>query len=90
MKGEELLKKSEKEEQKNINEGNLDINDPVEVQPISEIDLNSSEELATPDESQAEESIKEATQIEEIKKPEPRFRFKRYKIQEVIKPNQVI
>jgi len=28
---EELLKKSELEEQKNINEGNLDINDPVEV-----------------------------------------------------------
>ena len=30
---ENLLKESEKEEQKNINEGNLDINDPVEIQP---------------------------------------------------------
>ena len=32
---EELLKESELEEQKNINEGNLDINDPVEVKPVS-------------------------------------------------------
>ena len=87
---EELLEKSEKEEQKNINEGNLDINDPVEVQPISEIELNSLEELAISSEMQTEEDIKEIPQVEEVKKPEPRFRSKRYKIQEVIKPNQVI
>src|SRR5210317_2431148 len=42
---EELLKESEKEEQKNINEGNLDINDPVEAQPVSDLELNTSEEL---------------------------------------------
>ena len=30
---EELLKESEKEEQKNINEGNLEANDPVEIKP---------------------------------------------------------
>ena len=47
---EELLKESEKEEQKNINEGNLDINDPVEAQPISEIELNTSDEIAISDE----------------------------------------
>ena len=41
---EELLKESEKEEQKNINEGNLDGNDPVEIKPESEIELNISEE----------------------------------------------
>ena len=87
---EELLEKSEKEEQKNINEGNLDINDPVEVQPISEIELNLSEELSITDETRAEEDIKEISRVEEVKKPEPRFRSKRYKIQEVIKPNQVI
>ena len=87
---EELLKKSEKEEQKNINEGNLDVNDPVEAQPISEIELNSLEELAISSEMQTEEDIKEIPQVEEVKKPEPRFRSKRYKIQEVIKPNQVI
>jgi len=86
----ELLEKSEKEEQKNINEGNLDINDPVEVRPISEIELNLSEELSISDETHAEEDIKEISQVEEVKKPEPRFRSKRYKIQEVIKPNQVI
>ncbi|WP_415284170.1 Rne/Rng family ribonuclease [Candidatus Pelagibacter sp. Uisw_130] len=87
---EELLKESEKEEQKNINEGNLDINDPVEAQPISEIELNTSEEIAISDEIQTEEGVKEAPKAEEVKKPEPRFRSKRYKIQEVIKPNQVI
>ncbi|MDA7704116.1 Rne/Rng family ribonuclease [Candidatus Pelagibacter sp.] len=87
---EELLKESEKEEQKNINEGNLDINDPVEVRPISEIELNTSGEIAISDEMQTEEGVKEAPKAEEVKKPEPRFRSKRYKIQEVIKPNQVI
>jgi len=87
---EELLKESEKEEQKNINEGNLDINDPVEAQPISEIELNTSDEIAISDEMQTEEGVKEAPKAEEVKKPEPRFRSKRYKIQEVIKPNQVI
>jgi len=87
---EELVEKSEKEEQKNINEGNLDINDPVEAQPISEKELSLSEELATSDEQQTEEGIKETTQVEEVKKPEQRFKSKRYKIQEVIKPNQVI
>ena len=86
---EELLRESEKEEQKNINEGNLDINDPVEVQSILEIDLNSSEELVIPDEAQTD-NIKEVPKVEEIKKPKPKFRSKRYKIQEVIKPNQVI
>ena len=87
---EELLKASEKEEQKNINEGNLDINDPVEAQPISEIELNTSDEIAISDEMQTEEGAKEVPKAEEVKKPEPRFRSKRYKIQEVIKPNQVI
>jgi len=87
---EELLKESEKEEQKNINEGNLDINDPVEAQPISEIELNTSDEIAISDEMHTEEGVKEAPKAEEVKKPEPRFRSKRYKIQEVIKPNQVI
>jgi len=81
---EELLKESEKEEQKNINEGNLDGNDPVEVKPELEIKLNISDELA--------ESSKanQVQQVSDIKKPTPRFRSKRYKIQEVIKPNQVI
>ena len=60
-----LQKESEKQEEKNLNEGNLEIDDPVEKSPAPSI-------------------------IENNKKLETRFRSKRYKIQEVIKPNQVI
>jgi len=87
---EELLKESEIEEQKNINEGNLNVNDPVEVKSETEIELNSSEELALSDESITGEISEEKNKITEIKKPTGGFRSKRYKIQEVIKPNQVI
>jgi ribonuclease E len=87
---EELLKEGEKEEQKNINEGNLDGNDPVEIKPESEIELDTSEEVITADELAVSESTNQETLVPEIKKPAPRFRSKRYKIQEVIKPNQVI
>ncbi len=62
---EELLQESKKIEEKNLNEGNLEANDPVEKKP--EPDLN-----------------------EDLKKPTIRYHSKRYKIQEVIKPNQVI
>ena len=87
---EELLKESEKEEQKNINEGNLDINDPVEAQPVLDLELNTSEELVVSEETTIDGSIKEMPEIENVKKPQSKFRAKRYKIQEVIKPNQVI
>ena len=91
---EELLKKSELEEQKNINEGNLDINDPVDVKPESglEIDDQTTEENDAPVEtdSQVSENKEQPTHSFRGKKPEVRFRSKRYKIQEVIKPNQVI
>ena len=86
---EELQKKSEKEEEKNITDGNLDINDPVNVKPESEIDIIASESQSNEDVTIGENSVEE-TQIVELKKPEKRFRLKRYKIQEVIKPNQVI
>ncbi len=86
---EELQKESEKEEEKNINEGNLDINDPVEVKPESEVELNPSEGAEIHDSSLNQSSSPEVPVIE-LKKTEPRFRSKRYKIQEVIKPNQVI
>ncbi len=87
---EELLKEGEKEEQKNINEGNLDGNDPVEIKPESEIELNIPEELITTNELVVSESVDQDTPVPDIKRPIPRFRSKRYKIQEVIKPNQVI
>ena len=87
---EELLKESEKEEQKNINEGNLNVNDPVEIKPESEIELNVDEETITNDELISNKDSDQEIQVPEIKKPIPRLRSKRYKIQEVIKPNQVI
>jgi len=87
---EDLLKESEKEEEKNIKEGNLDLDDPVEIKTESEIDLSSSEELIVTDDSALSESTDQGTMAPEIKKPVQRFRSKRYKIQEVIKPNQVI
>ena len=60
-----LQKQSELQEEKNLNEGNLSSEDPVE----KNLDTN--------------ENI-------ELKKTEIKYPNKRYKIQEVIKPNQVI
>ena len=87
---ENLLKESEKEEQKNINEGNLDINDPVEVRPESGLEVNTSKEFAVNDDPLINDDNDLASAATQIKKASPRFRSKRYKIQEVIKPNQVI
>ncbi|MDA7476189.1 Rne/Rng family ribonuclease [Candidatus Pelagibacter ubique] len=91
---EELLKKSELEEQKNINEGNLDINDPVEVKLESEFETNDqiTEGSDTPiaDTTQVDEDKEQPSPALHGRKPETKFRSKRYKIQEVIKPNQVI
>jgi len=87
---EELLKEGQKEEEKDINEGNLYGNDPVEIKPESEIELNISEETITADELAVSDSANQEILVPAIKKPAPRFRSKRYKIQEVIKPNQVI
>ena len=91
---EELLKESELEEQKNINEGNLDVNDPVEVKPESELESDDqiTEESDAPvtDGAQVDENKEQSSPVSFGKRPEVRFRSKRYKIQEVIKPNQVI
>ena len=91
---EELLKKSELEEQKNINEGNLDINDPVEVKPESELEADDqiTEESAASltDTAPVDANKEKPSPTLYGRKPEIRFRSKRYKIQEVIKPNQVI
>ena len=62
---EELQKESEQQEEKNLNEGNFEADDPVEKNP---------DHIVT----------------DEINKTTNRYRLKRYKIQEVIKPNQVI
>ena len=86
---EELQRESEKEEEKNISEGNLSANDPVEIKPETEIELDSTEEPLN-EEIKINDDLKENVSIIKDKKPEIRFRSKRYKIQEVIKPNQVI
>ena len=86
---EDLQKEGEKEEEKNITEGNLNINDPVEIKPEIEIELPSSETVLEVKTETNDYSV-QTVQTVENKKPVPRFRSKRYKIQEVIKPNQVI
>jgi len=85
---EELQKRSEKEEEKNITDGNLDINDPVDIKPESDIDIIASNQ--SNDEIIINNNSLEEIKTIESKRPETRFRLKRYKIQEVIKPNQVI
>jgi len=86
---EALQKESEREEEKNISEGNLEVNDPVEVIPELEIDPESSQESQIKP-GAINESSMEDNPVTNVQKPIPRFRSKRYKIQEVIKPNQVI
>ncbi len=77
---EELSKQVEAKEEKNIAEGKLEIDDPIDQK---------NEDLAEEkDEIESKENIDNEKQNE--KKNTNKFRFKRYKIQEVIKPNQVI
>ena len=76
-----------------------------DLQKIKEEEQREREELQKKSEQQEEKNLNEnnleiddpvekkpepLANNEETKKPEPRFRSKRYKIQEVIKPNQVI
>ena len=65
---EELSKKVVEKEDENIAEGNLELDDPIEIK--------------NQDEKQNTENLKDKTKN--------KLKFKRYKIQEVIKPNQVI
>ena len=78
----ELKREVEAKEEENIAEGKLEINDPIEK--ISEENIE--------EDSNKKENITEKENLEngKEKKKEHRFKFKRYKIQEVIKPNQVI
>ncbi|MDA9172796.1 Rne/Rng family ribonuclease [Candidatus Pelagibacter sp.] len=75
---EELSKEVEAKEEENIAEGKLEIDDPINI------------ENDTSEESNNETNEKNNTDEEIVKKKESKFKFKRYKIQEVIKPNQVI
>ena len=77
---EELSKQVEAKEEENIAEGKLEIDDPID-EKVEDVESDK-EEVETKENSDTEEKTE--------KKPEKRFKFKRYKIQEVIKPNQVI
>ena len=79
---EELSREVEAKEEENIAEGKLEIDDPIEKISEEQIeeDLNNKENITE----------KENLVNGKEKKKEHRFKFKRYKIQEVIKPNQVI
>ncbi len=79
---EELSREVEAKDEENIAEGKLEIDDPLEK--ISE---EQTEEYLTDKEDITE---KENLDRGKEKKKEHKFKFKRYKIQEVIKPNQVI
>ena len=75
---EELSKQFEAKEEANIAEGKLEIDDPIDA------------EKETTEENEDDANDKENISEEKNIKKEHKFRFKRYKIQEVIKPNQVI
>ncbi len=75
---EELSKQVEAKEEKNIAEGKLEIDDPIE------------KEIENQTENKENVEEKNNTEEEKEKKREYKSKFKRYKIQEVIKPNQVI
>ena len=68
---EELSKKVEEKEEENLAKGNLEIDDPIDVEKKETHNTEKNEE-------------------DKEKKFQSRNKFKRYKIQEVIKPNQVI
>ena len=89
---EELSKEVEAKEEKDIAEGKLEIDDHLEVEK-TEIDK---EILNNSIDGKIDKSNDESNQDNIIsnnvknKKEKKYFKFKRYKIQEVIKPNQVI
>ena len=78
---EELSREVEAKEEESIAKGKLEIDDPIEKKnDEGEEQANDKEDILS----------KENFEESKVKKKEHRFKFKRYKIQEVIKPNQVI
>ena len=93
---EELSKEVEAKEEKNLAEGKLEIDDPLEIEKtdeskeISSVDENSEEIELSNGNNNNEEKVELNSKNEKDKNNQKIFKFKRYKIQEVIKPNQVI
>ena len=86
---EELSKEVEAKEEKDLAEGKLEIDDPLEIEKSE----NSEKILTDTDKSSNNNDVDgsgDYLKKDKDKKLEKNFRFKRYKIQEVIKPNQVI
>ena len=81
---EELSKKIQEIENENLAKGKLDENDPVNAKELS----NEIEEK--PELDKKENDFKNLEEKDQIQKKDNRLKFKRYKIQEVIKPNQII
>jgi ribonuclease E len=95
---EELSKEVEAKEEKNLAEGKLEVDDPLEAKKENienqEVELNEDngniDNIELSENDSQNENIKQITEDENNKSKIKPFRFKRYKIQEVIKPNQVI
>ncbi len=93
---EKLSKEVEAKEEKNLAEGKLEIDDPLEAEKeesnkeIIEINEDNTDVESFEDISNPEEKINENLKNEGDKLNQKHLKFKRYKIQEVIKPNQVI
>ncbi len=90
---EELSREVEAKEEKDLAEGKLEIDDPLEIRKnenTEELLLENKENYNETENKTTENSNVENLKEEKNRKPETRFKFKRYKIQEVIKPNQVI
>ena len=81
---EELSKKVEEIENENLAEGKLEENDPVNVKELPNEDEEKPQLIEKENDNQPPE------EKDQIQKKDNRLKFKRYKIQEVIKPNQVI
>ena len=82
---EELSKQVEEIDNENLAEGKLDANDPVEPNNDNEAE-DSNKDLELEEKKDGNVSAEKVEDKKEIKK----IKHKRYKIQEVIKPNQVI
>ena len=95
---EELSKEVEAKEEKNLAEGKLEVDDPLEAEKENiesqEVELNEDnsniDNIELSENDSQDENINQITENENNKSKIKPFRFKRYKIQEVIKPNQVI
>jgi ribonuclease E len=95
---EELSKEVEAKEEKNLAEGKLEVDDPLEAEKENienqEVELNEDnsniDNIELSENGSQDENVKQITEDENNKSKIKSFRFKRYKIQEVIKPNQVI